>query len=90
MTQDEQTYLTSFFDQLLKRWDKIKTTYNEWGQLKPDSEPAQQDLLLPLGVVRSSRAKICCPTSMRNVDNESSLWVTGVYDQFEEEDDWDE
>lgn len=90
MTQDEQTYLTSFFDQLLKRWDKIKTTYNEWGQLKPDSEPAQQDLLLPLGVVRSSKAKICCPTSMRNVDNESSLWVTGVYDQFEEEDDWDE
>ncbi|ENX33404.1 MULTISPECIES: helicase-related protein [Acinetobacter] len=90
MTQDEQTHLASFFDHFLKRWDKIKTTYNEWGQLKRDSEPAQQDLLLPLGTARSAKAKICCPTSMRNVDKESSLWITGVYDQFEEEDDWDE
>ena len=90
MTEDEKTYLSSFLNKFLHRWDKVKTTYNEWGQLKLDSEPAQQDLLLPLGTPRNAKAKILCPTSMRNVDGESALWITGVYDQFEEEDDEDE
>lgn len=89
MSLDEQKDLTSFFNQLLKRWDNSKITYNEWGQLKPDSEPAQQDLLIPFGIIRNHKAKICCPTSMRNVDGESSLWITGVYDESDE-DDWDE
>lgn len=90
INKDEHADLTAFFSQLIKRWDKIKTTYNEWGQLKPDSEPAQQDLLLPLGFIGNARSKILCPTSMRNVDDESSLWITGVYDQFDDEDIWDE
>ncbi len=88
MSADEKSDLISFFNQFVNRWDKIKTTYNEWGQLNPESEPAQQDLLLPLGFIGHSKAKILCPTSMRNVDDESSLWITGVYDQFEEEDNW--
>ena len=89
MTNDEKTHVTTKFKELLNHWDNLKTSYNEWGQLKPDSEPAQQDLLLPLGAVKP-KGKICCPTSMRNVDNESSLWITGVYDQFEDEEEWDE
>ncbi|WP_253602650.1 helicase-related protein [Acinetobacter pseudolwoffii] len=87
MTEDEKIYLTSYLNKFLQRWDKVKTAYNEWGQLRPDSEPAQQDLLLPLGTSPKASSKIVCPTSMRNVDGESALWITGVYDQFEEEDD---
>lgn len=88
MSPEEQTDLTRLFNQFIKRWDNIKTTYNEWGQLKLDSEPAQQDLLIPLGAVGNNKAKIRCPTSMRNVDDESSLWITEVYEQVEEEEDW--
>lgn len=89
MTEDEKKDLNEFFNKFIKRWDKVKTTYNEWGQLKPDSEPAPQELLVPLGF-NDHRIKIHCPTSMRNVDGESSLWISDVYEQSDVEVDWDE
>lgn len=85
MNDDEIHDITKIFKDFIKKWNKKKKTYNEWGQLKPDSEPKQNDLLFPLGSMGITKNKIPCPTSMRNVDGESSLWITDVYEQDEED-----
>ena len=90
MTLDEHSDLKVFFTNFINRWDNKKKAYDSWGQLKPDSEPQQNDLLFPLGYIGNTKSKVACPTSMRNVDAESSLWISDVYEQHEDlEDDWD-
>jgi hypothetical protein len=91
MSQDEYDDINKFFKNFIDKWDKKKVVYNDWGQLKIDSEPKQNDLLFPLGIAGKRNNKIPCPTSMRNVDAESSLWITDVYEQNQLNiEDWDD
>ncbi|MFD1437816.1 helicase [Acinetobacter sp. ANC 4282] len=85
MNDDEFDDITKMFNNFIKNWDRKKQTYNEWGQLIPDSEPKQTDLLYPLGSMGITKNKIPCPTSMRNVDAESSLWITDVYEHYQQD-----
>lgn len=90
MSEDEQLYIKKFFANLEDTWDKRTALYTSWGKLKPDSEPEQTDLLAPLGATGRAKKKLPCPTSMRNVDGESSLWISDVYADFDDNGAFDE
>ncbi|MFV5601200.1 helicase-related protein [Acinetobacter baumannii] len=91
MSEDEYNDINKFFKSFVDKWDRKKVVYNDWGQLKIDSEPKLNDLLFPLGIAGKRDNKIPCPTSMRNVDAESSLWITDVYEQNHlNMEDWDD
>lgn len=79
MNEDEKQDTQKFFNNLISNWEKVTKNLNTWGNLKPDSEPSQTDLLYPLGSTNRYKGKLACPTSMRNVDSEASMWISNVY-----------
>jgi hypothetical protein len=89
MNEDEQNDVNKFFRNLISNWEKVTRNLNTWGNLQPDSEPSQTDLLYPLGSTSRYKGKLACPTSMRNVDGEASMWISDVYHETDLGD-WDE
>ncbi|MEH6463891.1 MAG: helicase-related protein [Shewanella psychromarinicola] len=89
MNEDEKQDVLKFFNNLISNWKKVTQNLNTWGSLKPDSEPSQTDLLYPLGSTNRYKGKLACPTSMRNVDGEASMWISDVYHETDLGD-WDE
>jgi hypothetical protein len=89
MNEDEKQDVHNFFNNLINNWQRVIKNLNTWGDLKPDSEPSQTDLLYPLGSTNSYKGKLACPTSMRNVDGEASMWISDVYHETDLGD-WDE
>lgn len=90
ISEDELIDITNFFKKFISTWDRRTATFNTWGKLQPNKEPAQTDLLYPLGNNSGNiRNKIACPTSMRNVDGESAMWITDAYEDYNDFGDWD-
>jgi hypothetical protein len=89
MNADEKQDVHKFFNNLTSNWQRVIKNLNTWGDLKPDSEPSQTDLLYPLGSANRYKGKLACPTSMRNVDGEASMWISDVYHETDLGD-WDE
>ena len=79
----------SLLDRLLSSWPRRVRSFNEWGTLTINGEVQQNDLIYPLGLNGKVQGKLPCPTSMRNVDGESSMWITNVYSDMEDIGDWD-
>jgi hypothetical protein len=89
MNEDEKQDVHKFFANIIRNWQKVIQNLNTWGNLKPDTEPSQTDLLYPLGSTNRYKGKLACPTSMRNVDGEASMWISDVYHETDLGD-WDE
>ena len=89
MSEDEKQDIHKFFNHLINNWQKVTKNLDSWGNLKPDSEPSQTDLLYPLGATNQYKGKLACPTSMRNVDGEASMWISDIYHETDLGD-WDE
>jgi hypothetical protein len=89
MSLDELEDVKHFLDRFLSSWPRRIKELNEWGKLSFNGEVKQNDLLFPLGASGSLKGKLPCPTSMRNVDGESSMWISNVYSDFEDIGEWD-
>lgn len=89
MSDDELMDVKSSLNKLLSSWPQRVKSFNEWGTLNFNGEVQQNDLLYPLGKNGDVQGKLPCPTSMRNVDGESSMWITNVYSDMGDIGDWD-
>jgi hypothetical protein len=89
MSPDELEDVQNFFERFLKAWPRRTRDLNEWGSLTFSGEVKQNDLLFPLGATGNLKGKLPCPTSMRNVDGESSMWISNVYSEFDDDGEWD-
>ncbi len=90
MSADELRDVQDFLDRLLNSWSRRVSKFNEWGNLTINGEVQQNALIYPLGLNGNFKGKLPCPTSMRNVDGESSMWITNVYSDIEDLGEWDE
>jgi hypothetical protein len=88
MSTDELEDVQNFFDRFVRAWPRRTRDLNEWGSLTFNGEVKQNDLLFPLGAPGNLKGKLPCPTSMRNVDGESSMWISNVYSDFDDGE-WD-
>jgi hypothetical protein len=89
MSDDELKDVKDSLNRFLSSWTRRIKTLDEWGKLTFNGEVQQNDLLFPLGLSGNFKGKLPCPTSMRNVDGESSMWITDVYSNFDDFGDWD-
>ena len=89
MSADELRDVQDSLNRLLNSWPRRVSKFNEWGKLTINGEVQQNDLIYPLGLNGNFKGKLPCPTSMRNVDGESSMWITNVYSEIEDLGDWD-
>ena len=89
MSADELRDVQDSLNRLLDSWPRRVSKFNEWGKLTINGEVQQNDLIYPLGLNGNFKGKLPCPTSMRNVDGESSMWITNVYSEIEDLGDWD-
>lgn len=77
LTPSERLNIDAAFNDLVNRWDSIRVIYTKWGNLKYENDPDDTQLLYPLGL-KGMDVRFPCPTSMRNVDGSSSIWITSI------------
>lgn len=77
LNSTEKNNINAAFEDLIKRWEKIRMIYTKWGALNYDNKIEPTQLLYPLGL-KGMDIRFPCPTSMRNVDGTSSIWITSI------------
>ncbi|MGK0489132.1 MAG: hypothetical protein ACJAXB_002324 [Candidatus Endobugula sp.] len=92
MQKDELQDIKSYFhNRFIKSWTLRGQTSETWGHLKPETEPHETDYICPLGSSGRKTHQVECPTSMRNVDGESVVWISPrAYEIPEDDDVWEE
>lgn len=73
----ERKDLCSYYERKFKYSWKIRSEKsNSWGNLQPDIEPSESEVMCQFGSTGKKRHQLACPTSMRNVDGESVVWIS--------------
>ncbi|MBY8317177.1 helicase C-terminal domain-containing protein [Vibrio fluvialis] len=89
ISPDERKDLIDYFQKKFKRsWDVRGSKCETWGHLKPNAEPEESDIICPLGATGRKMHQFECPTSMRNVDGESIVWISPQAYEVPEDDDY--
>ncbi|AGP98000.1 helicase domain-containing protein [Alteromonas mediterranea UM7] len=87
----EKQDLNSFYERKFKHsWVIRSAKSDSWGNLQPDVEPSESEIMCQFGATGKKRHQLACPTSMRNVDGESVVWISPEAYLEPELDSWDD
>lgn len=89
--EHEKQDLHRFYERKFKHSWRIRSAKSDsWGNLQPDVEPSESEIMCQFGATGKKRHQLACPTSMRNVDGESVVWISPEAYLEPELDSWDD